>query len=72
MSSRDTIASRGAISSSAETFPGSGRFEGTTDIVLMDMERPVKPHPSVRGERMSSVSLDHLVLSKGPVIADIA
>lgn len=54
ISIRDTMSSRGAIRSPAGTFPGSGRSGGTTDIVLMDLEKPpssssVKAHPL--GER---------------------
>ncbi|KAI9443706.1 hypothetical protein BJY52DRAFT_444713 [Lactarius psammicola] len=48
ISIRDTITSRGAIRSPAGTFPGSGRSEGTTDIVLVDLKEPpstVKTHP---------------------------
>ncbi|KAI9435806.1 hypothetical protein H4582DRAFT_1968840 [Lactarius indigo] len=48
ISIRDSMASRGAIRSPAGTFPGSGRSEGTSDIVLMDLEKQ-KAHPL--GER---------------------
>jgi len=44
ISIRDTMASRGAIRSPAGSFPGSGRSEGTTDMLLVDMEKSAKPH----------------------------
>ncbi|KAH9039094.1 hypothetical protein EDB85DRAFT_2084857 [Lactarius pseudohatsudake] len=64
ISIRESMASRGAIRSPAGTFPGSSaRSEGTSDIVLMDLEKQ-KSHPL--GERTVHDKVIH------PVIVDIA